>query len=66
MRKVILQEFVSLDGLAAGTNNSVDFIPASTQGDSAFGEEQLMKLASANRLDRGAVSMIYRPSKVAV
>jgi dihydrofolate reductase len=48
MRKVILQEFVSLDGLAAGPNNSVDFIPASTQGDSTFGDEQL---ALMNRTD---------------
>jgi dihydrofolate reductase len=48
MRKVILQEFVSLDGLAAGPNNSVDFIPASTQGDSSFGEEQLELM---NRID---------------
>ena len=30
MRKVILQEFVSLDGLAAGPDNSVAFVPAAT------------------------------------
>ena len=41
MRKLVLQEFVSLDGLATGPNNSVDFIPASTQGDLTFGREQL-------------------------
>ena len=41
MRKVVLQEFVSLDGLAAGEDNTVDFIPASTRGDSAFGRAQL-------------------------
>jgi hypothetical protein len=28
MRQVILQEFVSLDGLAAGPNASIDFVPA--------------------------------------
>jgi hypothetical protein len=50
MRKVILQEFVSLDGLVAGPNNSVDFIPASTQGDSTFGEEQL-----------ALINVVYRP-----
>jgi dihydrofolate reductase len=33
MRNVILQEFVSLDGFAAGPNDSVDFVPASTQGE---------------------------------
>lgn len=29
MRKVILQEFITLDGLAAGPNDSVDYVPAS-------------------------------------
>lgn len=48
MRKVILQEFVSLDGLASGTNNSVDFIPAATQGDMSFGKEQIELM---NRVD---------------
>ena len=41
MRKVILQEFVTLNGLATGPNDSVDFVPASTQGDRSFGREQL-------------------------
>jgi dihydrofolate reductase len=40
MRKVILQEFITLDGLAAGPNDSVDYIPASTVGDKSFGKEQ--------------------------
>ena len=41
MRKVILQEFVSLDGLASGPNGSVDFVPKSTQGDRSFGVRQM-------------------------
>ena len=41
LRKVVVQEFVSIDGFAAGPNNSVDFIPASTQGDLKFGRAQL-------------------------
>jgi hypothetical protein len=41
MRKVILQEFVTLSGLAAGANDSVDYIPASTRGDEKFGRGQL-------------------------
>jgi dihydrofolate reductase len=41
VRKVILQEFVTLDGLAAGTNDSVDFISQSMTGDQTFGREQL-------------------------
>ncbi len=36
MKKVILQEFVSVDGLAAGPNDSVDFVPASMQGDQRY------------------------------
>ena len=40
MRDVIPQEFVTLDGQAAGPNNSVDFVPASTRGDHTFGQEQ--------------------------
>jgi hypothetical protein len=46
MKKVILQEFVSLDGLAAGPNDSVDFVPASTQGDQRFGQRQMEFLDS--------------------
>jgi dihydrofolate reductase len=41
MRNVILQEFVSLDGMAAGQNDSVDFVPAATSGDQSFGARQL-------------------------
>ena len=40
MKRVVLQEFVSLDGFAAGPNNSVDFIPASMEDDTSFGDEQ--------------------------
>ena len=39
MRKIILQEFISLDSLAAGPNDSVDYVRASTQGDKSFGVE---------------------------
>jgi dihydrofolate reductase len=41
MRKVILQEFITLDSLAAGPDDSVDFVPASTKGDESFGREQV-------------------------
>jgi dihydrofolate reductase len=36
----MLQEFVTLNGLAAGPSDSVDFIPASTRGDRSFGQDQ--------------------------
>jgi dihydrofolate reductase len=41
MRQVVVQEFVTVDGFAAGPGDSVDFIPASTQGDQALGREQI-------------------------
>src|SRR5262245_41115191 len=41
MRKVILEEFVTLEGFAAGTKASVDFVPAATKDDRSFGREQL-------------------------
>lgn len=50
MRKVILQEFISLDSLAAGPNDNVDFVPASTQGDKSFGREQLKLMNSVDRI----------------
>lgn len=56
MRKVILQEFVSLDGLAAGPNDSVDFIPASTQGDQSFGQHQLRFMDSIDLIVLGRVT----------
>src|SRR5215510_4165469 len=56
MRKVILQEFVSLDGFVAGPNNSVDFIPASTQGDLSFGQEQVAIMDKTDTLLLGRVT----------
>ena len=38
MGRVILQEFVTLNGLAAGPNGNVAFVPASTRGDQKFGQ----------------------------
>jgi dihydrofolate reductase len=50
VRKVVLQEFVSVDGMAAGPNDSVDFIPASTQGDASFGREQSVLIDAVDTL----------------
>jgi hypothetical protein len=41
MRRLIVQEFVSIDGLAAGQEGEVDFIPAATAGDSRVAENQM-------------------------
>jgi dihydrofolate reductase len=56
MRNVILQEFVTLDGLAAGPNGSVDFVPASTAGDESFGQEQLALLERIDTIVLGRVT----------
>ena len=40
MRNLILQEFLSVDGMAAGKDGNTDFIPASTRGDQSFGRRQ--------------------------
>ena len=56
MRKVILQEFVSVDGLAAGPNDSVDFVPKATRGDQSFGREQLQLMESIDTILLGRVT----------
>jgi dihydrofolate reductase len=56
MRKVILQEFVSIDGFVAGPNDSVDFIPASTQCDSSFGREQIALMDTIDTVLLGRVT----------
>ncbi|HEV8365801.1 MAG TPA: hypothetical protein VGQ52_19965, partial [Gemmatimonadaceae bacterium] len=56
MRKVILQEFVTLDGLAAGENDRVDFVPASTRGDHTFGQEQLALMDAIDTILLGRVT----------
>jgi dihydrofolate reductase len=56
MRNVILQEFVSLDGLASGPNDSVDFVPASMQGDESFGQRQLEFMDSIDTILLGRVT----------
>jgi dihydrofolate reductase len=56
MRNVILQEFISLDSLAAGQNDSVDFVPASTRGDQRFGREQLLLMDSIDTILLGRVT----------
>ena len=56
MRKLILQEFVTLDALAAGPNDNVDFVPASTRGDQSFGREQLAMFDSIDTIVLGRVT----------
>ena len=56
MRRLILQEFVSLDGLANGPNESVDFVPRATKGDHRFGLEQMKLLESIDTILLGSVT----------
>jgi dihydrofolate reductase len=56
MRKLILQEFLSLDGLAAGRGDSTEFVPASTRGDQAFGREQLKLMDAIDTILLGRVT----------
>jgi len=56
MRKVILQEFVTLDGLAAGPNDNVDYVPASTEGDKSFGLEQMKLMNTTDTILLGRVT----------
>jgi dihydrofolate reductase len=50
MRRVIVQEFVSVDGLASGPDDSVDFVPGATQGDQSFGDRQLSFIDSIDTM----------------
>ena len=56
MRKLIVQEFVSLDGLAAGPNESVDFVPAASKGDESFGRDQLALMDAVDTILLGRVT----------
>jgi dihydrofolate reductase len=56
MRKVVVQEFVTLNGLAAGPDGNLDFVPASTQGDEAFGRDQLAFIDTIDTILLGSVT----------
>lgn len=50
MRKLILQEFVTLDGMAAESDGDTKFIPATFQDDKGFTTEQEELIESANTM----------------
>jgi dihydrofolate reductase len=56
MKKVILQEFVSLDGMAADSNGGVDFVPAATTDDMRFGDRQIAFMDSIDTILLGRVT----------
>jgi dihydrofolate reductase len=47
---------VTIDGLAAGPNDSVDFVPAATAGDQSFGRRQLGFIDSIDAILLGRVT----------
>lgn len=55
-RKLVVQEFVSLDGFAAGPNDDVAFIPASMQGDRSFGQEQVSFMDECDTMLLGRIT----------
>jgi dihydrofolate reductase len=56
MGKLIVQEFVSVDGLAAGPDGSVDFIPAGADGNAELQEYQLHFIDSVGTIVLGRVT----------
>ncbi len=56
MRKLIVQEFMTLDGLVSGPGESVEFIAASTGGDQSFGQEQMALMNEVDLILLGRVT----------
>ena len=56
MRKVILQEFLSLDGFAAAEDGGTDFIGESNGGDKSFMDSQLKMLDGIDAMILGRVT----------
>jgi dihydrofolate reductase len=56
MRNLILQEFLTLEGFAAGPANSVEFVPAATKDDRGFGKEQLALMDEVDTILLGRVT----------
>jgi dihydrofolate reductase len=50
---LIVQEFMSLDGRAAGPNGETDFIPAATDGDSGVADNQMRFLDTIDTIVLG-------------
>jgi dihydrofolate reductase len=56
MKRVILQEFVSIDGLAAAQNGSVDFVPSANRGDQSLRQRQVEFMDSIDTILLGRVT----------
>jgi dihydrofolate reductase len=53
MGRLIVQEFVTLDGRAAGPEGETDFIPAATEGDSVVADNQMQFLDTIDTIVLG-------------
>jgi dihydrofolate reductase len=56
MRRLIVQEFVTLDGRAAGPNGETDFIPMATEGDGRVAETQMRFIDRIDTIVLGRVT----------
>ena len=56
MRRLIVQEFATLDGLAAGPNGETGFIPEATEGDSGVAENQLRFIDTVDTIVLGGAT----------
>jgi len=56
MRKAILQEFLSLDGFASGSDGNTDFIPAANNGDESLMDSQLKMLEDIDTMLLGRLT----------
>jgi dihydrofolate reductase len=56
MSRLIVQEFVTIDGLAAAPNGETDFIPAATVGDAQFADSQMRFIDSLDGMVLGRVN----------
>jgi dihydrofolate reductase len=56
MKRLIVQEFVTLDGLAAGPNGETDFIPTALVGDARFADSQMRFIDSVDTMVLGRVN----------
>lgn len=56
MRRLIVQEFVSVDGFAAGPGGDIGFIPEATDGDDGVAENQMRFIDTVDTIMLGRVT----------
>jgi dihydrofolate reductase len=56
MRRLIVQEFVSVDGFAAGPDGDIGFIPEATEGDDGVAENQMRFIDTVDTIVLGRVT----------